>query len=282
MIAAGLPSPLLSDEPKTGEPLKPVKQEIKEEIEEVEQEEQQQSSQLYDDVNLNWLLSPPTSPSDSLASSFLPRDLLDTETEESASHHLADHNYALPNFQEEELNIKQEFPDLETASWASLVGGASATPYRESRDERKARELNLPFAVGEIIDLPIDAFNELSTHHTLTEAQLNLCRDIRRRGKNKVAAQNCRKRKIDLISQLEEEVSRARQQKQNLIAEHDNLLKQRAQWSDLVKRLHDYVLKELGRDPQHWQLQMDHNRQVHILPRNTPSSHHPSDQSHHQ
>ena len=52
MIAAGLPSPLmpsplLSDEPKTGEPLKPVKQEIKEEIEEVEQEEQQQSSQLY-------------------------------------------------------------------------------------------------------------------------------------------------------------------------------------------------------------------------------------------
>ena len=116
----------------------------------------------------------------------MPRDLLDTETEESASHHLADHNYALPNFQEEELNIKQEFPDLETASWASLVGGASATPYRESRDERKARELNLPFAVGEIIDLPIDAFNELLTHHTLTEAQLNLCRDIRRRGKNKV------------------------------------------------------------------------------------------------
>ena len=52
MIAAGLPSPLmpsplLSDEPKTGEPLKPVKQEIKEEIEEVELEEQQQNSQLY-------------------------------------------------------------------------------------------------------------------------------------------------------------------------------------------------------------------------------------------
>jgi len=253
MIAAGLPSPLmpsplLSDEPKTGEPLKPVKQEIKEEIEEVEQEEQQQSSQLYDDVNLNWLLSPPTSPSDSLASSFLPRDLLDTETEESASHHLADHNYALPNFQEEELNIKQEFPDLETASWASLVGGASATPYRESRDERKARELNLPFAVGEIIDLPIDAFNELLTHHTLTEAQLNLCRDIRRRGKNKVAAQNCRKRKIDLISQLEEEVSRARQQKQNLIAEREELYRLRNEWTTKLHNLESAVLTGLNRN----------------------------------
>jgi len=257
MIAAGLPSPLmpsplLSDEPKTGEPLKPVKQEIKQEMEEVEEE--QQSSQLYDDVNLNWLLSPPTSPSDSLASSFLPRDLLDTETEESASHHLADHNYALPNFQEEELNIKQEFPDLETASWASLVGGASATPYRESRDERKARELNLPFAVGEIIDLPIDAFNELLTHHTLTEAQLNLCRDIRRRGKNKVAAQNCRKRKIDLISQLEEEVTRARQQKRNLMAEREELYRLRNEWTTKLQNLESAVLQGLNRNAKDYTL----------------------------
>ena len=66
MIAAGLPSPLmpsplLSDEPKTGEPLKPVKQEIKEEIEEVE--EQQQSSQLYGNYilicNLEYLFKLP-------------------------------------------------------------------------------------------------------------------------------------------------------------------------------------------------------------------------------
>ena len=150
-----------------------------------------------DDVNLNWLLSPPTSPSDSLASSFLPRDLLgddeETADEEPIHHHLADHNYALEAV-DDPLNIKQEFPDLDFAESWSIPGGASsvrssggATPYRESRDERKARELNLPFAVGDIIDLPIDAFNELLTHHaTLTEAQLNLCRDIRRRGKNKV------------------------------------------------------------------------------------------------
>lgn len=264
MIAAGLPSPLmpsplLSDEPKTGEPLKPVKQEIKEEIEEVE--EQQQSSQLYDDVNLNWLLSPPTSPSDSLASSFLPRDLLgDDETEEEdlkINNHLADHNYALPlsNFQDP-LNIKQEFPDLDYPESWSIPGGASsvrssgaATPWRESRDERKARELNLPFAVGDIIDLPIDAFNELLTHHaTLTEAQLNLCRDIRRRGKNKVAAQNCRKRKIDLISQLEEEVTRARQQKQNLMAEREELYRLRNEWTTKLQNLESAVLQGLNRN----------------------------------
>ena len=109
-----------------------------------------------DDVNLNWLLSPPTSPSDSLASSFLPRDLLgddeETADEEPIHHHLADHNYALEAV-DDPLNIKQEFPDLDFAESWSIPGGASsvrssggATPYRESRDERKARELNLPFA----------------------------------------------------------------------------------------------------------------------------------------
>ena len=145
---------------------------------------------VADDVNLNWLLSPPSSPSDSLASSFLPRDLLETEEEESeAAHHLADHNYALPNL--EDIEVKQEFPDLDLpwldgASGASARSGSASTSYRESRDERKARDLNLPFAVADIIDLPIDAFNELLTHHTLTDAQLGLCRDIRRRGKNKV------------------------------------------------------------------------------------------------
>jgi len=239
-----------SEEPKTGEPLKPVKQEIKEEL----PTEDEQQSQLYDDINLNWLLSPPTSPSDSLASTFLPRDLLDTEDEASeAANHLLDHNYALPNVQDD-ISIKQEFPDLDlpwlgaSSGAASARSSSAATCYRESRDERKARELNLPFAVESIVDLPIDAFNELLTHHTLTEAQLGLCRDIRRRGKNKVAAQNCRKRKIDLISQLEEEVARSRQHKMNLIAEREELFRLRNEWTTKLQSLETEVLHGLNKN----------------------------------
>ena len=45
----------------------------------------------------------------------------------------------------------------------------------------------LPISVMDIIQLPMDEFNDLLSKHELTEEQLTLCRDIRRRGKNKVS-----------------------------------------------------------------------------------------------
>ena len=49
-----------------------------------------------------------------------------------------------------------------------------------------AHNLRLPITVMDIINLPMDEFNDLLSKHELTEEQLTLCRDIRRRGKNKV------------------------------------------------------------------------------------------------
>lgn len=57
---------------------------------------------------------------------------------------------------------------------------------RASRDEKRARALNLPLTNVEIVELPIEEFNERLAKFELTEAQLALIRDIRRRGKNKV------------------------------------------------------------------------------------------------
>ena len=54
------------------------------------------------------------------------------------------------------------------------------------RDERKAQAMGLPISCNDIINLPMDEFNDLLSKHELTEEQLTLCRDIRRRGKNKV------------------------------------------------------------------------------------------------
>ena len=60
---------------------------------------------------------------------------------------------------------------------------------------------------------------------------------------SKVAARNCRKRKIDQIKQLEDDVQRIRCRKTELLQEHDRLLLERSRWTEKVKRLHDYVLK---------------------------------------
>ncbi|KAF3845795.1 hypothetical protein F7725_002873 [Dissostichus mawsoni] len=63
-----------------------------------------------------------------------------------------------------------------------------------SRDERRARVGKLPFSNELIVNLPVEEFNDLLANYQLSEEQLILVRDIRRRGKNKIAAQNCRKR----------------------------------------------------------------------------------------
>lgn len=55
-----------------------------------------------------------------------------------------------------------------------------------TRDERRARALNIPIPVDDIINLPMDEFNERLSKYDLSETQLSLIRDIRRRGKNKV------------------------------------------------------------------------------------------------
>uniref|UniRef100_A0A665TMQ5 Nuclear factor, erythroid 2 n=2 Tax=Echeneis naucrates TaxID=173247 RepID=A0A665TMQ5_ECHNA len=88
-----------------------------------------------------------------------------------------------------------------------------------SRDERRAMALKIPFPLDKIINLPVDDFNELLTHYTLTDTQLALVRDIRRRGKNKVAAQNCRKRKLESITHLERELNQLQAQRDHLAQE---------------------------------------------------------------
>lgn len=264
LFNTGLPSPLMplspflsekqeEDVPKnsetnTGEPIKQEKPDNTEE-----------ETQLYDDDEMDWFepllqTTAPLSPSsESLASTSLPQDLLN-DPEETASH-LQDHNYALSPYDEcfgesSKATYPAEFLEGATAmlSPASSVSTGFYNSQRETRDERKARELNLPFSVWDIIDLPIDGYNELLSRHTLTEAQMSLCKDIRRRGKNKVAAQNCRKRKMDLISQLEEEVSKARHHKQVLLAEREELYRLRSEWSSKLMNLEASVLRGLNKN----------------------------------
>ena len=55
-----------------------------------------------------------------------------------------------------------------------------------SRDKRLVMKMKIPLTVEDIINSPMEVFNDLVCTWEATEEQINICRDIRRRGKNKV------------------------------------------------------------------------------------------------
>lgn len=147
-----------------------------------------------------------------------------------------------------------------------------------SRDERCAKALHIPFSVDEIVHMPVDSFNSMLSRYYLTDLQLSLIRDIRRRGKNKVAAQNCRKRKLDIILNLEDDVC-------NLQAKKETLKSERAQCNKAInimkKQLHDLYRDILSRlrdeegrpvNPNQYALQCSHDGSILIVPKELVTS----------
>ena len=74
---------------------------------------------------------------------------------------------------------RRESEEEESKSSSSYQG-------RLSRDERLVMDMRIPLTVREIIEKPMEDFNDLLTRKDITEEQINTCRDIRRRGKNQV------------------------------------------------------------------------------------------------
>lgn len=102
-------------------------------------------------------------------------------------------------------------------------------------------------SVADIVNLPMDEFNERLSKYELSETQLSLIRDIRRRGKNKVAAQNCRKRKLDQIVCLADEVKEVRERKERLFAERQAAINERTHVQKKYLELYTHVFKVIGR-----------------------------------
>lgn len=121
-----------------------------------------------------------------------------------------------------------------------------------TKDEKQARAMRIPFSTDHIIHLPVEEFNELLAKHRLSEAQLALIRDIRRRGKNKVAAQNCRRRKLDILQDLEQSIDGLRYHRARLLREKSEVLHSVREMKERLNDLYQEVrsrLREVERIP---------------------------------
>ncbi len=160
-------------------------------------------------------------------------------------------------------------------SYQSMYPKQNSVPVPLSRDERRALALKIPFTLDKIVNLPVDDFNELLTQFTLSEAQLALVRDIRRRGKNKVAAQNCRKRKLENIVHLENELGPLRAQREHLTRERlefqQNLAIIKCRLSDLYTQVFSQLRDEEGHpySVDEYLLQQTNDGNIYLVPRNT-------------
>ena len=87
------------------------------------------------------------------------------------------------------------------ANVAATARGRGAESFKRSgmRGMQKMAAKNLPFTANEIVDCPVERFMEMLHKYALTDTQLQMTKDIRRRGKNKVQCGWCRSVRGDLI-----------------------------------------------------------------------------------
>ncbi|XP_060638044.2 nuclear factor erythroid 2-related factor 3 isoform X1 [Anolis sagrei] len=133
---------------------------------------------------------------------------------ESLVNVLHDHTYSQSTHQEASSMSENDIW-LEKLSKGTMRN-LSKINRNPGHDEYCAKALRIPFAIKDIVSLPVDSFNSMLSKYCLTDNQLSLIRDIRRRGKNKVAAQNCRKRKLDVIMNLKDDVCHLQTEKERL------------------------------------------------------------------
>jgi len=157
-----------------------------------------------------------------------------------------------------------------------------------SRDEKRAKALKVSMTMDEIIESSVEQFAELVTHHHLNDAQQQLVRDIRRRGKNKMAAQNCRKRKMEVIQTIEEQVMDLRERRDALRRERGELDRNTASLKDKFKRLESELFRRLhdasGReyDPNLFSPLQTDDGGLYIVPRSNTTNASTSDETHDQ
>ncbi|XP_076832255.1 transcription regulator protein BACH1a [Brachyhypopomus gauderio] len=115
-------------------------------------------------------------------------------------------------------------------------------------------EADLPVPVEQISTMSRRAFLRMLKEQRLSPEQLELVQDVRRRSKNRMAAQRCRKRKLDCIYRLEGDLKKLRTQKEKLLHEHHQLKRSMEDMRQSLSRLCQSVCTEASAQPEQLRL----------------------------
>ncbi|XP_040007241.1 transcription regulator protein BACH1-like [Xiphias gladius] len=124
----------------------------------------------------------------------------------------------------------------------------------ESYTIERARQVQLPFSVDSILDLSRNDFQQLLKQHVFTREQLEFVHDMRRRSKNRLAAQRCRKRKLDCIYNLQCEINKLKTEREKLIMEKSQLSQLKLKTCHSVSALCQRVCNEAHLQPEQLQV----------------------------
>ncbi|ESN93166.1 hypothetical protein HELRODRAFT_89262, partial [Helobdella robusta] len=81
--------------------------------------------------------------------------------------------------------------------------------------------------------------------HKLTDEQIRFIKDVRKRGKNKMAAQNCRKRKLDIIQVLEDDVDSLKKEREQMKEEKRMVDKDIEMMRNKIEQLQKEIFESL-------------------------------------
>lgn len=113
------------------------------------------------------------------------------------------------------------------------------------QDEEALHRMNIPLTLDDITQSSTEEYNRhLVRLSHLSPEEIHLIKDIRRRGKNKVAAQNCRKRKAISVESLLEEVDELKRVKHELEERKRSYQQQIEETRHQYEYLHRQVLPD--------------------------------------
>ena len=125
---------------------------------------------------------------------------------------------------------------------------------KNTRLDHWLRLYNLPLTSEEVLHV---SFDQLVGKYNLTAEDLVLCKDIRRRGQNRISAARSRQKRKALIFQLKNDLKQLKNTRKELMQKQLLLLLELTKWKSDILSTQNHILHKLGFDSTQWQLKAD-------------------------